>query len=151
MSEMAEVHGAVFGSPAHPSFNSLHSEYLFYRFLKGFVHCWRVYWGPNVRLRFQNELCYLRLELLLLRMFLICLCQDNFSSLRETRRSLVLELAASQSAILGCPACFTSDCPHLQDIIHSWLILGGEDRLRLWCKSCRVWRCKSWRIWCRSR
>jgi hypothetical protein len=38
VSEMAEVHGAVLGSPAHPSSLSLHSEYLLYSFLKGFIH-----------------------------------------------------------------------------------------------------------------
>jgi hypothetical protein len=133
VSEMAEVHAAVLGSPAHPAYHSLHSEYLFYSFLKGFIHSWRVYWGPNVRLSFIIDLCCLRLELLLLGMLLVCLCQDNFSSLRETRSSLVLELAASKSAILGCPAYLAPDGPHLQDIINSLLRFGSDinPRVRL--------------------
>ena len=107
-------------------------------------------------------------------MLLVCLCKDYFGSLREAGSTLVLELAARQSAILGCPAYFPSDGPHLQDILYSllrlvaaidsgvrlgtaiesWLRLGSEGRLRLGSEDwlglgsedwLRLWRV-SWRM-----
>ena len=64
-------------------------------------------------------------------MFLVCLCKDYFGSLREAGITLVLELAARQSAILGFPAYFPSDGPHLQDILSS-LILRLSDLISVY-------------------